>query len=70
MKPTIKPCPFCGKQLEFVTLHEYAGLLKIEYAGLLKIEYAEHDNPKCPLDMYDFRGLLLEDWNRRQETDK
>ena len=62
MKPTIKPCPFCGKQLEFVTLHEYA--------GLLKIEYAEHDNPKCPLDMYDFRGLLLEDWNRRQETDK
>lgn len=59
MEATLKPCPFCGADLDHV-----AG---ISLASVWRHPYGERE---CVIDGLEFSDAAIEDWNRRRpDTD-
>ena len=57
-KSKVKPCPFCGTELE--NIHTY-----IAETGAVIIEWAEHPDNACFLSEWEFNEMKLDLWNGR-----
>lgn len=83
MNEELKPCPFCGKEPEFVVLRVKTSPPDVGWVCNIRCSYCHSSQPKCYEVLFklgtkgelrpvvDERNAAIEVWNRRanDETD-